>query len=57
MDDQNSIGTNTTGTSNAIELILVGGIETQFDGINMDGERLSDEFTHGNDKEYPATST
>ena len=38
MDDQNSIGTNATGTSNATQLILEGGIDARFDNINLDGE-------------------
>ena len=45
MDDQNSIGTNATGTSNATEMILAGGIGTQFDGINMDGDSVASSLT------------
>ena len=45
MDDQNSIGTNATGTSNATQLILEGGIDARFDNINLDGETVDSSLT------------
>ena len=45
MDDQNSIGTNATGTSNAIQQILEGAIDARFDNINLDGETVDSSLT------------
>ena len=45
MDDQNSIGTNATGTSNVTQLILNGGIDVRFDSINIDGDSVNSSLT------------
>ena len=45
MDDQNSIGTNATGTSNVTQLILNGGIDVRFDSINLDGDSVNSSLT------------
>ena len=45
MDDQNSIGTNVTGTSNATQQILEGAIDARFDNINLDGETMNSSLT------------
>ena len=45
MDDQNSIGTNATGTSNATQLILEGAIDARFDNMDLDGETVISSLT------------
>ena len=45
MDDQNSIGTNATGTSNVTQLLVEGGIDARFDNINLDGDSVISSLT------------
>ena len=45
MDDQNLIGTNATGASNATQLILAGGIDSRFNNMEMDGETVISSLT------------
>ena len=45
MDNQNLIGTNVTGTSNATQLILAGGIDSRFDSLNLDGDPVVSSLT------------
>ena len=45
MDDQNSIGTNATGTSNVTQLLLDGEIDARFDLINLDGDSVNSSLT------------
>ena len=52
MDDQNSIGTNATGTSNVTQLLLAGGINARFDSINLDGDSVISSLT-GQTKHTP----
>ena len=52
MDDQNSIGTNATGTSNVTQLLLNGGIDARFDSINLDGDSVNSSLT-GSTKNTP----
>ena len=41
MDDQNLIGTNATGASNATQLILAEVMDSSFENMDMDGTVIS----------------